>query len=293
MASGMFGDDGTNTLVPVLLMSPTFLGCSMCILCLLVVTVCLFPVFFCVRLVDGTDARFTWSEVFVPLWIGLAAVVPGTLLVRARWPVRLLMLARMLCIVAFSIVLRVELERALLVRPLADLWPLFASLLIYEALTTLFICVTTKPTRATYAAEREQGEQRSTLGLGYGGWLLRLFNGVALRFAMWCVLAGASVKRYAMLPLVLLLVLKIVEGVADQRLARRYAAPDEPTPSALGLLATACLGAVCASFLLAFVGLVLANWDSVIENMFSLRYAWPDAFAPLFVLLCFIVRKSQ
>jgi hypothetical protein len=167
----------------------------LCLMCLLLVTLCLFPLLFCLKLNDATS--ISWDGVFIPLWVYCAFAGIGMLAVTAPWYLRVLLEARFLCVVAFFIVLREYLSDGglLLQVPLPPLWTLFAALLVEEAFGIVITVLVDGVLPSAYRSECEQGLRRSALGLGYVGWLLRRFPLIATRIAVWCVLAGQRSAR--------------------------------------------------------------------------------------------------
>jgi hypothetical protein len=89
---------------------------------------------------------------------------------------------------------------------------------------------------------------------------------------------------YALIPLGVLALWRMVESVADTVHARRRTPLGEPRPGC-GAAVRGVLG-VCVlyAFVLSFAGLALSNWDSV-EMGATLPRSWPVAFVPLFIVL--------
>lgn len=169
-------------------------------------------------------------SVFIPLWVvfGFTVFVPFAM---PRWDMRILSLLRLLSVLAFFIVFRFELEGAL-AKNAVDQWILFCPLLIHEFFAILWVCVTSPISHRSYLAEQEaqraesaleaQGPRQSTFGLGYFGWLLRRFFSIAVRIALWCILAQSPVKQYGLIPILLWVLYIMLEGALDSRLNDKY-----------------------------------------------------------------------
>lgn len=226
-----------------------YFSCFAYLLCLLFVTACLFPLFFCLKL--QTPASFTWDRfddknciiilciqlidwlrsVFIPLWVvfGFIIILPFAL---PRWDMRIVSLLRLLSVLAFFIVFRFELVGGALASNSIQQWILFCPLLIHEFFAILWVCVTSPISYRSYVAEMEaqradspleaHGPRQTTFGLGYFGWLLRRFFSIAVRIALWCILAESPVKQYGLIPILLWVLYVMLEGSLDSRLNDKY-----------------------------------------------------------------------
>lgn len=173
LESGMFGEDG-NEILPFL-MNPKLIGLVICALMLIVAVIVLVPVFIVVR--TDRAVKWNWGVVFIPIWILLAPIV---LFACGR-----IFLTKGSKISAFLFALQtvmVTLFLAFICARLnnADHWPaqdFLSPLFVIEGLGALKRL--RKSTHESYRNEAQQADdktsKRSYLGLGYGGYLIRVW----------------------------------------------------------------------------------------------------------------------
>jgi len=274
MESGLFGDDGTNTFLPFLMMSPAAMGCFVCFLCLLFSTAGVFPLLLAMKL-DGS-VTMPVSNVFIPLWVVFPFIIIFPMIfIRGAWYIKALILARILCVLVFFILFNVWLAAlySLTSKPL-NFWIVVTPLLVQELLAYVSVFVFKPMSKEAYNAELEQGLRQATCGIGYVGWFLRPFVTPTLRVVTWCLLAALDDKLYALIPIGGIVLYKALVSAADAAVKRR--ATDPPTGvSPFG----ACCSVLCGSVLwLTFFGLSLAEWDGAMRR-------WVVAFIPLFIII--------
>jgi hypothetical protein len=287
LAMGVFGEDGSQTLLPTLLTSPIVMVLLLCCACLLPAVACIFPLLFALKWDD--DTLMPWNNVFIPLWVVSAiAIVAMLVLVAAPWFIRLLIWSRVFAVVGFFICLNLSLS--VLDTQTTDLsafwsgWEVFAPLFVFEALSLLSNAVFMRLSLAAFRAEREQGFRRSNIGLGYLGWLLRRALTPLLRLAVWCTMAAAIDERAGLqrplLPLGLLVGWLTLAAMCDTYILTKNVAPDDehevPPSPAFSAFQRGCALLVWGVLLMVWAGLYLTYMNSLVAtSLVSRQFAMP------------------
>lgn len=281
LAMGVFGEDGSQTLLPTLLTSPIVMVLLLCCACLLPAVACIFPLLFALKWDD--NSLMPWNNVFIPVWVVSAiAIIAMLVLIAAPWFIRLLIWSRVFAVVGFFICLNLSLSvlDTLTTDPAAfwSGWEVFAPLFVFEALSLLSNAIFMGVSLTAFRTEREQGFRRSNLGLSYLGWLLRRFLTPLLRLAVWCTMAGAIDDRAGLLrpllPLGLLVGWLTLTAMCDQYVLTKKAAldgdevPPSPTWSAFQ---RGCVLLLWGTLLMVWAGLYLAYMNSLVTTSLVVR----------------------
>jgi hypothetical protein len=281
LAMGVFGEDGSQTLLPTLLSSPTVLTALLCFNCLLTIVACIFPLLFALKWDD--DSIMPWNNVFIPVWIVASVVIIAMfVLVAAPWFVRLLIWSRVIAFFAFFVCLNLSLNvvEAKTVDPSLHWsgWEVFAPLFVFEALSLLTNALFMGLLLTAYRAECEQGLRRSNIGLGYVGWLLRRLLTPLFRLAIWCTLAGAiddgAGLQRPLLPLGFLVGWLILTAMCDSFVLAKNTPADEsgvPPSPVLSAFQRGCSLALCGVLLMVWAGLYLTYMNALLATSIVLR----------------------
>jgi hypothetical protein len=288
LAMGVFGEDGSHTLIPTLMSSPLTVSSLLCLLCLVLATALIFPLLFALKWDDA--ALMPWNNVFVPVWIVFAvAYLLSFLLLPAVWTLRVLIWLRLGAVLAFFVCLNVALnalEAAAAAAAVASAaspfsgWGVFGGLIVHEGLTFVTNGLVQGVSLTVFRAERD-GSPRSHLGLGYVGFLLRRFLTPALRLAVWCTMAHASDElvglQRPLLPLGILVGWLMLIGTLDTYNKHQMPVLDdesaETRPSrsfAISQAIRTLCNAIClALVLMIWAGLYLTFMDERVKTLFS------------------------
>jgi hypothetical protein len=276
LAMGVFGEDGSQTLLPTLLTSPIVLVLLLCCACLLPAVACIFPLLFALKWDD--NSIMPWNNVFIPVWVVSAIVIIAMfVLIAAPWFIRLLIWSRVFAVVGFFICLNLSLSvlDTPTINPAAfwSGWEVFAPLFVFEALSLLSSAIFMGVSLSAFRTEREQGFRRSNIGLSYFGWLLRRFLTPLLRLAVWCTMAAAIDERSGLqrplLPLGLLVGWLTITAMCDQYvLTKKETAHDDgndvpPSPT-WSAFQRGFMMLIWGTLLMVWAGLYLTYMDSLV-----------------------------
>lgn len=286
LESGMFGEEGAEIL-PFLL-KPHFRGIVYLLALLLVCIIVLVPVFIVIR-TDGA-VHWSWGAVFVPLWILLALYNTFTvaLIFIGKNPKKLNSIKfalQSILITLFFAFICARLDGATSWHPAAYLAPLYA----FELLNT--IKLVPKSGSASFINEAQGGEgteKRSYLGLGYIGYLIRIWFWWVHR--VW-FLIFLTVKLdnngwswwIPAIPILTATVFGFILKIADDRAeanSHRYAEPEDEESKG-GKLMTSALFCILGSLLIIFLGLLATHLDQG-------KYSVAVVFIPVFIILGYL-----
>jgi len=270
--NGMFGDGELFKVLP-LLENPFWLFCGGFIFFLIFFLLVLFIVLRADKSVD-----WSWSVVFIPLWI-LDAIIPFVYcFFSSSLGGRIVGLVQYLTLLTFQILLCIQLESYNLQ------WSeVFIPVYIFEGINLL-----KRILRSSYAKYLELFDTNATgalFGIGYIGWLMKRLITPILRiiFIILVILRlnGAANWNWVVcaIPIFVGLAWKLIEKIADNKvIVDATEEPEEKRQKASMLAIFTVLFSLSLSVIFTFVILIALRLDGA-------NYSVAVAFIPIFIVL--------
>lgn len=279
----MFGEEGSE-IIPFL-MNPHLKGLVYLLILLLTCVVVLVPIFIVVK-TDGA-VHWNWGAVFSPLWILLAGYngISVLLIFIGKNPKKLNSIRvamQSILITLFFAFICARLDGRVTWHAVGYLAPLYA----FEALNIIkLLPKSTKKSFINEAQGGEGGDKRSYLGVGYAGFLIRvwfwwlhrvwflIFLTVQLddRDWSWWVPATPILSG-----IIIGFVLKLADDKAESR--HRHGGGEEEEESKGGRMIMSVLWFILGSLAIIFLGLLATHLD---RDKFSVAVV----FIPIFIVL--------
>jgi len=281
---GMFGGEGELMHVLPFLQNPVFMALFFCMGYVFVCVATLIPIFLVLKL-DGV-VTWNWGVVFIPLWI--INVIPLLYFLikcfftknRLR---QLISLVQYLCVLVFQILLAIQLQS------LPFKWSV-SFIPIYIFMAILIINRGLASTLTKFNEEREFLEsERVFFGIGYGGYLIRIFFFPAMLTIFLVLLIvkldGASSYSWWIIaiPLFVSMAWKLVIRIVDDSKSVKNTEDIEEKSKKLVLCGMTSLLAFGMAFLLTFVILAVVRLDGA---GFRVAIVFIPAFIVMGCVLC-------